>query len=176
LYEVTNQDELTRAFAILVDLHERRRNSLGKPGAFDRQRFAAFHMDAARGLLEAGQLRLSWLELDSRPVAAEYNLASERTVFSYQSGIAPDALAHQPGRLAMIATLRRAIDEGREAFDFLRGDEPYKAHWRAAPRASIEVRVWPDKTVDWLRHSMWRAGENVMDWMRAGKKLTSISH
>jgi Acetyltransferase (GNAT) domain len=173
LHEVKTHDDLTRAFAILVDLHARRRNSLGKPGVFDCGRFAAFHRDAARGLLGAGQLRLSWLELDSRPVAAEYNLASKSTIFSYQSGIAPDALAQQPGRLAMIATLRRAIAEGCAAFDFLRGDEPYKAHWRATPCASVEVRVWPGKTVDWFRHSMWKAGESVKDWVRSGKRFTA---
>jgi len=173
LHEVKTQEDLTQAFRILVDLHARRHNSLGKPGIFDSERFAAFHHDAARGLLDAGQLRLSWLELDSRPVAAEYNLASKNTIYSYQSGIAPDALAYQPGRLAMIATLQSAINEGCTGFDFLRGDEPYKAHWRALPRPSVEFHVWPGNTVDWLRHSMWKASESVLEWMRSGKKLTS---
>ena len=30
----------------------------------------------------------------------------------------------------MAHTIRRAIDEGKTSFDFLRGDEPYKRRWK----------------------------------------------
>src|SRR5207244_453594 len=80
------------------------------------------------------RLRLHWLELDGRPVAAEYHIAGEDIVYAYQSGIEPEVLHEEPGHLAAIATLQLAIAQGYRAFDFLRGDEPYKAHWRAQPR------------------------------------------
>jgi hypothetical protein len=35
--------------------------------------------------------------------------------------------------LAGIAVIRQAIAEGFRTYDLLRGDEPYKAHWRAVP-------------------------------------------
>ena len=39
--------------------------------------------------------------------------------------------------------VRDAIDRGCQAFDFLRGDEPYKAIFGAKPRPTIEFRVVP---------------------------------
>ncbi len=173
LHKVDDDVGLERAYQILVDLHARRQRTLGQAGAFDCPRFAAFHRDAMRGLLVAGQLRLAWLELDGAPIAVEYNLGRGPVLYSYQSGLDPAALEHQPGRLMTMSTVKRAISEGFAAYDFLRGDEPYKAHWGAAPRASVEIRVWPAKTVNRLRHGMWKAGESVMEWVRAGRRLTS---
>ena len=61
----------------------------------------------------------------------------------------------------MVATLQAAIARGDRSFDFMRGDEPYKAHWRAEPRAMYSARVWPGSVADWVRHEIYRAGERV---------------
>ncbi len=115
-------------------MHQRRWESLGKRGCFRSARFREFHREAATRLLATGDAEVFWLECDGRPIAAEYHLIGDRTVYAYQSGIAPDRLELEPGRLAVLATIREAIDDGRQCYDFLRGDEPYKAHWRASPR------------------------------------------
>ena len=125
--------EFEEAWATFVDLHQRRRRSLGEPGCFRSPRFSLFHYEVARKLLAEGRLRLHTLELDGRPLAAEYHLAGGGTVFGYQSGVDPTRLEEEPGRLAGIAVVRQAIDEGFRTYDLLRGDEPYKAHWRAVP-------------------------------------------
>lgn len=70
--------DLAEAWPTFVDLHQRRRQSLGEPGCFASERFAAFHAELAAALLERGQLRLSWVELDGRPAAAEYHFAGPR--------------------------------------------------------------------------------------------------
>ncbi len=67
--------ELEAAWPILVDLHQRRRKSLGEPGCFASNSFYDFHRDVAERLLKRGQLRLSWLTLDGMPAAAEYHFA-----------------------------------------------------------------------------------------------------
>ena len=58
------------AWPILVDLHQRRRQSLGELGCFASPQWAAFDRDIAAQLLAAGQLRLSWLEAAGAPVFA----------------------------------------------------------------------------------------------------------
>lgn len=163
---VENEDELERALEILARLHTRRRHALGDAGRFAEPRFAAFHRDVAGQLLARNQLRLTWIELDGQPVAAEYQLAGSDVIYAYQSGIEPTALDHEPGRLAMMATLRPAIAEGYRAFDLLRGDEAYKAHWRAQPRPSIEARVFSRRGGAWLRQRARSAGRQVRDWLR----------
>ncbi|HEY4593430.1 MAG TPA: GNAT family N-acetyltransferase, partial [Thermoanaerobaculia bacterium] len=52
------------------------------------------------------------------------------TVYFYQSGFDPAHSALSPGTLLVAQAIRRAIEEGKTAFDFLRGDEPYKRRWK----------------------------------------------
>ena len=167
-------DDVSRGIRILIDLHQRRRQSLGEPGCFSSEAFEKFHRQAIPQLFAAGQLRLTWLEADGSPIAAEYHLAGGKIIYAYQAGLDPDRLDHEPGRLAAIATIRAAIAEGATAIDFLRGDEPYKAHWRAEPRPTIDVNVVPSRSGARLRHGMVNAGSSVKDWLKAGLELTGI--
>jgi CelD/BcsL family acetyltransferase involved in cellulose biosynthesis len=171
LHTVQRLEELPRAVEILIDLHQRRWRSRGQTGCFRSSRFEGFHRDVMRGLLLAGQLQLHWIELDGRPVAAEYQLASGGVVYAYQSGIEPEALACAPGRLAHLTTIRRAIRQGYRAFDFLRGDEPYKAHLRARPHPMLRLRVVPPRVGAQLRHGVWAAGRNVKQWIKRGLRM-----
>jgi CelD/BcsL family acetyltransferase involved in cellulose biosynthesis len=139
------------AWNVLVDLHQRRRRSLGEPGCFASHTFHDFHHEVAQRLLARGQLRLSWLALDGVPAAAEYHFSDDRATYAYQGGVDPDRLGEEPGRLSMILCLRAAIDEGHTTFDFMRGDEPYKAHWRAAARPTYDYRIVPNRRLARLR-------------------------
>jgi len=170
---VHDEDDLNRGLSILADLHQRRRRALGQPGRFANDSFAAFHREAASQLLQQGSLRLTWVELDGNPVAAEYQVIGSDVVYAYQSGVDPAALEVEPGRLVMMATLRRAIEEGYRAFDLLRGDEPYKPHWRAQPRPSMQVTILPGRGTDWLKHGAWVARRQVRAWVKAGWNLAA---
>ena len=166
LHSVTRLDELPQAMEILVDLHQRRRAMLGEEGCFASPRFLAFYRDVVPELLRRGQVQFYWLELDGRPVAAEYQLVGDGTLYAYQAGVDPESMEHQPGKLINLAILRQAIERGYRAFDFLRGDEPYKARFGAQPRPSVEFRVVPRRTVAQLRHNLWLAGTSVKEWVK----------
>ncbi|HUT14285.1 MAG TPA: GNAT family N-acetyltransferase [Thermoguttaceae bacterium] len=171
LHHVERAEDLAAITELLIDLHQRRRHSLGEPGCFASPRFTAFHREVMPVLFRQGQLQLSWLELDGRPAAAEYHLAGDGVVYAYQSGVDPDVLDLEPGNIFTLATLRRAIEKGYRAVDFLRGDEPYKAHFRARPRPSLSVRVVPGRTTARVRHNLWLAGSNVKQWIKSGLRL-----
>ncbi|HEX4147663.1 MAG TPA: GNAT family N-acetyltransferase, partial [Pirellulales bacterium] len=122
LHTVTDEAALAAGMDSLIDLHQRRRRSLGDPGCFASPRFTSFHREVSARLLAQGQLRLHLLELDGEPVAAEYHVhGGDGVIYAYQSGIEVAALGHAPGRLATMAILRTAIAEGFRAFDMLRG-------------------------------------------------------
>ncbi len=165
LHTVERLDQLAGVMDLLIDLHQRRRRGLGQPGCFASPRFAAFHRQVMPALLREGHLQLHWLELDGQAVAAEYHLAGGGIVYAYQAGIAPQWLDHEPGRLITLALLRRAIEQGYRALDFLRGDEPYKAHFRAQPRPMLTVRVVGKRPAARLRHNLWSAGRQVKQWI-----------
>ena len=101
-HQVTSASELPAAWAILVELHQRRRLSLGEPGCFASRLFHDFHREVTQRLLDRDQLRMSWLELDGSPAAAEYHLAGTADTYAYQGGVDPERLAEEPGRLSTI--------------------------------------------------------------------------
>jgi CelD/BcsL family acetyltransferase involved in cellulose biosynthesis len=169
LHTATTPTELDDAWRVLIDLHQRRRKSLGQKGCFTSPRFEAFHRGVAWRLIEAGILRLHWLTLDGRPIAAEYHIAGTDAVYAYQSGVDPNRLDEEPGRLITIALLQKAITDGFKHFDFCRGDEPYKAHFRAEPRPTIQWRVISPRRTARLRHRVWLAGWEMKRWV--GEKV-----
>jgi CelD/BcsL family acetyltransferase involved in cellulose biosynthesis len=174
-HQVRSAEQLDEAWHVLVDLHQRRRQSLGEPGCFVSQAFHDFHRDAVDRLLVRSELRMSWLELDGVPAAAEYHVAGLHTTYAYQGGVDPDRLDDEPGRLSTILCLRAAIDEGHRQMDFLRGDEPYKAHWRATPHPTIDYRVLPNRSLARLRGRLLGVTGTVADWVKQGL-VTSPAH
>jgi CelD/BcsL family acetyltransferase involved in cellulose biosynthesis len=172
-HAVDDISDFDAAWEVLVDLHQRRRQSLGEPGCFASPAWAAFHREVAPLLLAAGRLRLSWLELDGQPAAAEYHLAGTRTTFAYQGGVDPTRLDEEPGRLSNIRTIQRAMAEGHARFDFLRGDEPYKAHWRAVARPTWRRQAAAPRVLSKLRRQTWagarRAGQLARQYVRLSR-------
>jgi len=165
-HTVRTPADLEVAWPIFIDLHQRRRRSLGDDGSFKSERFTMFHAEATRRMLALGRLRMHWLELDGKPAAAEYHLVGDGIVYAYQAGLDPERIGQEPGRLAGIAIIRQAIRDGYATYDLLRGDEPYKAHWRAvplpteyvsiiAPRLSSRIRYVLHRIPRYLRVRMW---------------------
>jgi CelD/BcsL family acetyltransferase involved in cellulose biosynthesis len=157
--------------AILVDLHQRRWRTRGKSGCFASQRFLQFHREITARLLADNALLMNWLELDGRPIAATYDMAGAGGVYAYQSGIDPESLDDQPGRLSNLASIRRAIERGDLFYDLLRGDEPYKAHWRATPRPSYDATVVPSRTSARLRFQFNTAAESVQKLLKSSRRF-----
>jgi CelD/BcsL family acetyltransferase involved in cellulose biosynthesis len=173
LHMATRLDELPQAMEILVDLHQRRRKMLGEKGCFASARFTAFYRDVVPELLRRGRVQLYWLEIDGSPAAAEYHLVGNGMLYVYQSGMDPDLLEHKPGNLINLMILRQAIERGYRAYDFLRGDEPYKARFGAQPRPSLELRIVPPRAAAQFRHNLWQAGRNVKQWLTGGARETT---
>lgn len=126
-------DEMSRLF----DLHQRRWNQRWLPGVFGGKRVQAFHRDAAHRLLERGWLRLFSLKLDGVTQASLYCFAFGDRMCYYQGGFEPTLSRLSLGTVLTARAMQTAIAEGREVFDFLRGDEPYKAKWTGASRANL---------------------------------------
>ena len=169
-----SEQELTHGFEILVELHQRRRQSLGQPGCFASPEFKGFLRDTASQLLANNQLCLSWIEIEGTPAAVEFQLSGAQVTYAYQAGVNPDLLDEEPGRIINIATIRHAMEQGQRSFDFLRGDEPYKAHWRAQPQATVNYRIVPRKALSQVRHGLWLAKDNVKQWVKSGLELTGM--
>ena len=138
----------------MVNLHQRRRESLGEPGCFASVRFTTFHDSFAHQLLSKGILRLRWTELNGQPLSVEYGFRGDDTAYYYQGGFNPEAADHNPGWLQFMSSIRAAIEQGCRHYDFLRGDEPYKALWNATTVPLCEVSVVATHPAAQLRHAV----------------------
>ena len=133
---VLDAADLDAELTHLFQLHQRRWNQRWLPGVFGGKRVQSFHRDAARCLLEQGWLRLFYLRLDGVTQASLYCFAYGDRFCYYQGGFEPTLSRLSLGTVLTARAMQTAISEGRAIFDFLRGDEPYKAKWTGAARVN----------------------------------------
>ncbi len=174
LRTVTTFDELNYVLESLIRLHQQRQKSLGNAGCFADPAFSGFMREAARQMLQEDSLRLYWIELDDEPVAAEFQIVDGDVTYAYLGGMSSERSDSSPGQVIQVAILKQCIDQQQRAFDFLRGDETYKAHWAVQERACQDVRVVPRRHAAQLRHQMWVAGDAMKQWIRAGLQIAGV--
>ena len=167
LHTAESPADLAEGMALLRQLHSSRRQQLGDSGAFGCETFYAFHSSVMSKMLKAKSLRLAWLSAGNRPIAIEYQFVSDDAVWAYQSGMDPGFADISPGNLSVMASIRWAIEHGKRHFDFMRGDEPYKASWGAAPNPTHHVRIRPDLVGNGVRHGVSRVGYRTRSWLKS---------
>lgn len=165
---VSRAEELPRGWQTLVDLHTQRWRSFGQKGCFHSLRFREFHRELLGQFFAAGRLELFWIEHAGKPISAEYQFLGSAGTYAYQSGVHPECLNHEPGRLATVAGLQNALARGDAYYDLLRGDEPYKAHWRADPRELVSLRIVPNRAFAKWRFRLQTAGSSMKQWLKQG--------
>lgn len=89
-------------------------------------RWESFHREFARVAFERGWLRLRFLELDSRAVAAWYGFRFADAVSYYQAGRELARGEDSVGFVLLAHSIREAAAEGATEYRFLRGAEPFK--------------------------------------------------
>lgn len=122
-------EDLAEGLTILFEQHRKRWRSKGLPGAFS-SKMENFHRDWASSAHVRGWLRLRVLEYEGKPIGAIYAMTFNKVCYYYQAGFDPAYSSISPGTLLVAHTIREAIEEGVEQFDFCRGDEPYKRRWQ----------------------------------------------
>ncbi|MBI4288654.1 MAG: GNAT family N-acetyltransferase [Chloroflexi bacterium] len=93
----------------------------------------AFFRQLYQATGERGWLRLYFMELDGRRVAAAFCFNFNGTLYLYNSGFEPAYQGLSVGLLCKVLSIQTAISEGERAYDFLRGAEDYKAHLGGKP-------------------------------------------
>jgi CelD/BcsL family acetyltransferase involved in cellulose biosynthesis len=123
----------------LFRLHTSRWRKLGQSGVLGDLQIRQFHRVAAPALLSSGLLRLYRMRMNDRTIAVNYSFFHHQSVYCYLQGFDPEFSFLSPGMQLMFAVIEEAVRFGARRFDFLRGEEGYKLHWR--PRAEPTYRV-----------------------------------
>jgi len=93
---------------------------------------------------ERGWLRLQFLAVGERRIAASYTLLYDNRIHVLKSGYDPDFAVYSPGNLLCELALEQAIEEGRREYDFLGDADPWKLAWTSVVRPHRWLSVFPD--------------------------------
>lgn len=141
-HRVTDDAEVRGGVDTLFRLHESRWEGRGSSSLAATRR-QAFLADFAALALEAGWLRLLFLNVDGTPVAGWYGWRVGERFAYYQAGLDPAYAAHSAGFVLLGRTLEEAFAEGAGEYDFLRGDEGYKSRFTGTARQASTWVVAP---------------------------------
>lgn len=139
LFEARTPEEFSRGKDILKSLHAER---WGSKNVFRSSRFAEFHDSVMETLRRENALELLWLTVRREPVAAFYNIVWKGKVYFYQCGRRLDVPRNvRPGIVLHAHAIRRAIEAGRQEYDFLAGASRYKTQLSTGIRPLVQVRA-----------------------------------
>ncbi|MEI7742965.1 MAG: GNAT family N-acetyltransferase [Chloroflexota bacterium] len=129
---LVDSTDLQADLPAFIDLHQKRWGADGlfpdTPGGAQSRRFFERLFEL---MGTGGPLRLAFLTVDGRRIAACVSFETDDTLLYYNAGVDPEARELSPGVVMVERLVRRALASGRRQMDFLRGDEPYKYEWGA---------------------------------------------
>ncbi len=167
-------DEIAKHWTTFVELHQRRRESLGEGGCFADARFETFLRNATIDLAASGRSQINLFHHKGKPLATNLEFLAGDAVYMYQTGLDPDAIQLEPGHVTFTWAIQQSIERGFGYFDFLRGDEPYKSRWKSTRVPLYRTRVVPNRLAARFRCGVWSAGRGFRDWTRAVVGMTKL--
>lgn len=138
---ITDVGQVPDAMTVFFNLHQQRWISKKLPGLFLGRRNRRFHTALACRLALTGKLALSLGYVEGRPVGAFYGFKDGRNFSYYLGGFDPAYAKYSVSTVMIFNLLKEAVASSYGAFDFLRGQEPYKLRWLAEPQALYRLVV-----------------------------------
>lgn len=132
-------EDLSDFLPALMQLHSARQKYLGRDGLDRDARVLPFFLEAFGGLARQGALRAYSLHCEARLIGGYVGFLHEGRASYYFGGFDPAFAYESPGTILIGHAMRNAAAEGAQAFDFLRGAEPYKYAWGAHDRPLLSL-------------------------------------
>jgi|SRR5664279_1588207 CelD/BcsL family acetyltransferase involved in cellulose biosynthesis len=159
--------------ALLPDLERicrQRDHQLGRLSQFDDPEGGPFFHEVVRRLAENGEVALTTLRLGSQLVAYVLSFVDGSVHRMWNTRFDPRLAQFGPGRLAVDAALGAALaDESIVEFDWMRGDEPYKASTATDVVPAVRLVAWSSQLLG--------GAETDLRWAkaRARRRMRSVA-
>jgi CelD/BcsL family acetyltransferase involved in cellulose biosynthesis len=124
-------EDLKANLDTLFCLHQMRWIGRGEPGAFAKPDRQDFYFAMAAEFLRRGWLEFWLLELDGEIVGAQFCFRYNDTVSLLQEGFHPKYAGEKIGYALRAHVLEEMVRSGAKRYDFLGGDDLYKAKFGA---------------------------------------------
>jgi CelD/BcsL family acetyltransferase involved in cellulose biosynthesis len=138
-----SDEEVSSILHALREMHAARWRAVKLPSRYTDDTYFAFHCEVARELLRRDRLRLYALSHADEPIAILYCYRYDRTIYYYSGSFdsSSEYSRYSPGNVLRALAIKDAIESGCVEFDFLRGDDDYKAQWCNARRFTYSYYV-----------------------------------
>jgi CelD/BcsL family acetyltransferase involved in cellulose biosynthesis len=139
---VTRPHEVRWAMVALTELHARRWKGQHTSTIFSSSSAARrFYAEAACKYAERDMLDLTLVEVDGCPVAGSLGFVDGDSYYYYLPAFEPELAPLAPSSLLLAHLIERSFERGLRRFDFMLGDEPYKARWANEERQTVNLVV-----------------------------------
>nr|MBC8551879.1 GNAT family N-acetyltransferase [Candidatus Brocadiales bacterium] len=136
-----NPDDIDDAMERLFKLHQKKWMEMKHKGNFARDKVRDFHKKVAGVFLNTNMLRLYFLRVQGKDVAALYTFKYNNKVFYYQGGWDPEWSKDRVGSILTNLVIENAINNGYSEYDFLRGTEDYKTRLTDKKRDEMDIFI-----------------------------------
>jgi CelD/BcsL family acetyltransferase involved in cellulose biosynthesis len=159
--------ELPDCLEQFFSLHTKRWESRGQTGSLYSPQKRRFYAEVATRLLARGWLDFWLLELDGKPAAAEFGMTYAGTYSFLQAGFDPNYAAYSVGRVLRAMIMQELIRRRVRAYDFLGGDDPYKARWGAYRLGYLHMACARPFSKGASALLVAQSAQRSKDWLRA---------
>lgn len=121
-------DQAAEIFTELMELHQARWNSVGKPGSYSSVRFVKFHEGLLARLVPQGKMAFIRVRAGSRTLGCVQLFIEHGRVLLYQCGWSPDESTKSPGVVLDYVAMKECFERGYAAYDFLAFATQHKRH------------------------------------------------
>jgi CelD/BcsL family acetyltransferase involved in cellulose biosynthesis len=121
-------DQAAEIFGELMELHQARWNSVGKPGSYSSERFVQFHESLLSRLVPQGRMALIRVQTSGRTLGCVQVFIENGRVLLYQCGWAPAESTKSPGVVLDYVAMKECYERGFAAYDFLAFATQHKRH------------------------------------------------
>lgn len=166
--EVVRPDEVDSALRRLLELHRLQWQGRKVTDEHLRDRFCEHLVRSVGPMVRSGDAVVTEFRLDDDVVAVDLTLLSRRLAGGYLYGAHPRLREHKADVAVMLldACAEHTRHEARGTLSLLRGNEPYKHHWRPEPVVNQRLLLARRRTAPLLSAAVWTVAAR-----RRGKEL-----
>ena len=166
IFRCTKPDELPGCLDALFRLHQGRWQSTGEAGSFSSAERREFYNQLSRCLLARGWLQLWALETDGEIAAVQFAFRHGEKVFQLQEGYDHTRTSDRLGYVLRGEVLKQLIAENVRTYDFLGGEDLYKARWGAHEGCYRNLHFAPSLAAGELLLRLADGKSKGKEWLR----------
>jgi len=160
-------EDLKAHLETLFSLHQMRWTGRGEPGAFANPDRRDFYFEMAAAFLRRGWLEFWLLELDGEIVGAQFCFRCNGTVSLLQEGFHPKYAAEKIGYALRAHVLEEMIRSSAKRYDFLGGDDPYKAKFGAHQKNYLNLTFAGPSRLGRTYLALRRRKRQIKTWLKS---------